>query len=398
MTSSETVRSNILNSLGRVIGSVNSESVGPCVVFVGGLHGNEPSGVIAIDKVLRQLSSHKKNLRGNVYGLSGNLKALKMNVRFVEKDLNRIWKPQKANGNPIPYEDEEKQGIIDELETIINSTNEPIYLFDLHTTSSESIPFVVLGDSLRNRKLGRNLPVPIILGLEEKMDGTLFSFLNTVGFSTLIFESGQHDDPESIYNHEAFIWVMLSKLGVLNGQFKYDVQTYKERLAAQSGSRARYFEVKHRYHIHDGEEFRMNPGYDNFQNINKGEDLARSGNEQIFAIQSGKILLPLYQPLGEDGFMIVRKVMKIWLFISWLLRLSRLEFLLYILPGVKRGSKSNIITINQKIARIYPVEIFHLFGFRRIKKVENLIEVSKRDFDIYPPTGKQVRQRFLATK
>ena len=60
MTSSETVRSNILNSLGRVIGSVNSESVGPCVVFVGGLHGNEPSGVIAIDKVLRQLSSHKK--------------------------------------------------------------------------------------------------------------------------------------------------------------------------------------------------------------------------------------------------------------------------------------------------------------------------------------------------
>ena len=142
----------------------------------------------------------------------------------------------------------------------------------------------------------------------------------------------------------------------------------------------------------------MNPGFANFQKIKKGQKLAKSGNIDVKAIESGKILMPLYQAQGEDGFLIIRRVKKIWIFISRILRLSGMEILLSALPGVKRGDVSNTMVINRKIAKIYPMQIFHLFGFRRVDKYDNVLVVSKRDFDIHPPTAQQIRQRFLAKR
>ena len=399
MSQKQTLGLNEVYNLERIIGQIEGESLGPTLIFVGGLHGNEHSGVIAIQKVLSRLANRRKFIKGNIYGLSGNIRALQSNVRFIDKDLNRIWNSDhETNGYPSPYESIEKVEILSVLEKIINSTNELIYLFDLHSTSSNSIPFLVVADTIRNRKIAKKIPVPVILGLEEKMDGTLFSFLSSIGFSTLIFEAGQHDDPMSIRNHEAFIWLMLSKMGILDKQFKYEVESYRKKLQANSGNKTHHFEVRHRYHIHNGESFSMNPGFSNFQKIKKGQKLAKSENIDIEAVESGKILMPRYQAQGEDGFLIVRRVNKIWIFISWILRLSRMDVLLSALPGIKRGDVSNTFVINRKITKIYPMQIFHLLGFKQVDKYDNVLVVSKRDFDIHSPTPQQIRQRFLAKR
>ena len=90
----------------RVIGKYTQNIPGPTIIFVGGIHGNEPSGVIALKQVFNELSQIKPSIKGSIYGFSGNLTALSRGVRFIHEDLNRIWKTERmeeiTNGKYIP--------------------------------------------------------------------------------------------------------------------------------------------------------------------------------------------------------------------------------------------------------------------------------------------------------
>ena len=56
------------------------------------------------------------------------------------------------------------------------------------------------------------------------------------------------------------------------------------------------------------DDFVMHPGFKNFQPIAKGELLASDKNGEIKAKQDGRILMPLYQKQGEDGFFLIQTV------------------------------------------------------------------------------------------
>ena len=64
---------------------------GPCLIAVGGLHGNEPAGVVAARRVAVALEPRADRLRGEVLLLAGNTRALLHRARFVDVDLNRHW-------------------------------------------------------------------------------------------------------------------------------------------------------------------------------------------------------------------------------------------------------------------------------------------------------------------
>ena len=63
-----------------------------------------------------------------------------------------------------------------------------------------------------------------------------------------------------------------------------------------------------RYSITPEDGFKMLPDYKNFQSIKKGEKLAMSVKGEIHASVDGRILMPLYQKQGEEGFFIVQEV------------------------------------------------------------------------------------------
>ncbi len=75
----------------RLIGDRRSLSGGPTLVFVAGIHGNEPSGVIALQRVFQDLDQRQVSLQGRLLGLVGNLEALAQHRRYLSRDLNRIW-------------------------------------------------------------------------------------------------------------------------------------------------------------------------------------------------------------------------------------------------------------------------------------------------------------------
>ena len=75
----------------RIIGHLKGSTNGPTLVFFGGIHGNEPSGVEAIQEVFLRIEKEKLSLNGNIYGIRGNVKALLAKKRFLDHDLNRLW-------------------------------------------------------------------------------------------------------------------------------------------------------------------------------------------------------------------------------------------------------------------------------------------------------------------
>jgi hypothetical protein len=96
--------------------------------------------------------------------------------------------------------------------------------------------------------------------------------------------------------------------------------------------------------------------------------------------------MPLYQRLGDDGFFLGRDVKEFWLTLSALLRKLRVGHYIHLLPGVRRDPvNENFLIIDTRIARILPLQIFHLLGFRRRRWVGNNLVVSRRTYDLVGP-------------
>jgi succinylglutamate desuccinylase len=367
------------------ITEITGSRPGPLFVALGGIHGNEPAGVEAAKRVAAALAVRTKDLAGTVALLAGNTRALARGVRFVDADLNRRWAPNFVEGvrtgQAFASEDAEVRELLAVLDRLLEGATGEVYVVDMHTTSAQGVPFATLGDTLRNRAFAAHFPVPVILGIEEQLEGTLLEHLNTLGCITLGFEAGQHTAAESVDNHEALLWVALVAAGCLRRE---DAPEYDAQVArlVRAGGGLRFVEVRHRHAVRPGDGFRMEPGFVNFAPIRKGQLLARDWRGPILAPETGMVLMPLYQPLGDDGFFVARDVKAFWLRLSGVLRRLGVAEWVGRLPGVRplAGTTGSLI-VNTSVARLFPLQVFHLLGYRKRRWTDGLLVVSRRPFD-----------------
>jgi succinylglutamate desuccinylase len=361
---------------------------GPTLIVVGGLHGNEAGGVIALSNLSRQLHEIADQINGRVYFVAGNTRALARGVRFIDYDLNRSWTAKNlssagsadfltsAEGSELTELDE----LIDSI--LITARNE-VYVLDLHSTSAEGVPFATVGDTLRNRNFAQKFPILIILGIEEQLEGTMLEYLNNAGAVTLGFEGGQHYAPETVANHEALVWTALENTGIITDKARMSKQ---RKLLARSQQVGRIFEIRYRHAISEIDEFEMDPGYNNFDAISRGQVLARDKRGLVNAVESGVLLMPLYQKLGEDGFFVGRRVSPFWLRLSAILRRIGVQDMVSILPGVRRDPRDReTLIVDTRVARLFPLQVFHLLGFRRRRWRGDKLIVSRRRHDSVSP-------------
>ncbi|HEY3041562.1 MAG TPA: succinylglutamate desuccinylase/aspartoacylase family protein [Pyrinomonadaceae bacterium] len=383
-----------------VIASIRGSQTGPTLIILGSIHGNEPAGTRAALRVLSKLAELERCLRGEVILLTGNTRALERKVRYIDTDLNRLWTSAniqtiKSGGAVHPKVSEafEQRELLAELEGAFARARAEIFFVDLHTTSAPGKPFATVGDTLRNRRFALNFPVTIVLGLEEQLDGTLLECVNNLGVITMGLEAGQHDAASSTNNHEAVIWIATVTTGNLRRQDVPELNKQVALLAHAAGGR-RVVEVRHRHAISPADEFKMEPGFTNFQPVRRGQLLAHDRKGEITARETGLVLLPLYQGLGDDGFFLGREVRKFWLSLSALLRRMKIGNFVHLLPGVRRDPlNENFLIVNTRIARILPLQIFHLLGLRRRRWVGNHLVVSRRAFDLQGPPESKPPQR-----
>jgi succinylglutamate desuccinylase len=363
------------------------------MIVMAGVHGNEKAGIRASQRVLHRLEQSGASPVGDVTFLAGNLSALRQNARFIDLDLNRQWTPEKlavlqANGDEAagPAEHAEQRELLRILRRIIDAARGPLIMIDLHTSSAAGPPLLTVGDTLRNRRFALTFPLPLILGLEEQVEGALLELLNNHGVVTLGVEGGSHESPQSVDHHQAVLWHALVSSGILQGREVPDLAQHQELLRKASRGVPPVIEVRYRHPIRTVDQFRMKPGFVNLARVHKGQVLAQDIRGPIRAPETGLILLPLYQGQGTDGFFLSRPVRPIWLAVSFLLRQLRLGTVMRLLPGVRVDpDRPEVLIVNTRVARLYPLEIFHLFGFRKVRQVGTDLLVSRRRYDLAPP-------------
>ena len=368
--------------VGRIIGQIDGTQPGPCLIFIGGVHGNEPSGVFALNQVMHELQKKAIPIRGTVIALAGNLWALERCKRYQEEDLNRLWRHRNTDalkdgtfkaGNADEEQQIELYSIIQEL---LSTKDGPFYFFDLHTTSSMTAPFMTVNDSLLNRKFTQQYPVPMILGIEEYLDGPLLSFINGLGYVSFGFESGQHHELSSIQNHVSFTYLSL----VFTGAVAEHHVEFEQHYSSLNNMPDHIYEIYFRYQIEEKEEFSMQPGFLNFQAIRKRQLLALSENRPVFSTSNSTIFMPLYQDQGSDGFFLIRRIPPILLLLSSWLRRWRFDRILPLMPGIKwLGSKRDSLIVDQKIARFMTKQFLHILGYRSKKVSEHHMIVRNRE-------------------
>ena len=379
----------------RLLAHLTEGEPGPTVIVMAAIHGNEPAGLEAVMRVVSRLERERPGIRGALVALAGNLAALREQTRFVDEDLNRRWTPEQvaslragAGATPPVVEDREQLDLLDALQEAVQSATGTLYFLDLHTSSAEGPPFLTVGDTLYNRRFASGFPLPLILGLEEQVDGALLEYLNNFGLVTLGVEAGHHESGSSIDRLEAVLWLALLRAGLLRAEALPDLAGSLSLLEEAGRGIPRLLEVRRRHAISPEDRFRMEPGYDNFHPVTQGQLLARDEHGHVLAPESGRLLLPLYQGKGDDGFFIAREVRPFWLGLSSLLRRLRLGALLRLLPGVRRhASCRELLAVNTRIARWLALETFHLFGYRKRRHGEGELLLSRRRFDLAPPSS-----------
>jgi succinylglutamate desuccinylase len=353
----------------RIIGRYSQGRPGPHVVVSGGVHGNEPGGLFAVQRVLEALDARQLPLRGSLTGLAANRAGLAEGVRYLARDLNRNWEVEalldllrRDPARDLPEEREQRE-LLHLYAPLLADARAPLVFLDLHTTSGDGAPFACMGDVLRNRAIAFSFGIPVVLGLDEVVDGSMTGFLCDLGHIGVGVEGGQHDSPRTIRTLEATIWLALVTAGCVAEADVPDLLGLRRHLAEATAGLPPVIEIRHRHVVRPDDDFVMHPGFTNFQPVRARQVVAHDRKGDIRAREDSLMMLPRYQSQGEDGFFLAREVSPLWLAVSAGLRRSRADRLVRWLPGVERD-RARHDHMFVEVDRPRAVDVFHLFGYR----------------------------------
>lgn len=299
-----------MKDIPRIIGKYDSGIEGPLLFITAGVHGNEPSGVVALQQVFKILENETPDIKGKVIGVSGNKEALKKDVRYIDEDLNRTWTKENISTEKIDsHEKQEMFDIIAVLENYPEKDFSKRYFLDCHTTSAASEPYISVQDVNDNDSWAHKFPTYIIRGFSDIVLGCIDHYESRIGITGFTFEGGQHESKISEKNHEGMIWLALQNACELNLDLLKNYPEAAKMLENKLKNR-KTFEIKYRHGINDNDDFKMEPGFGNFQPIKKGELLAHQNGNPVYSDWDAYIFMPLYQSQGNDGFFVVEEAKK----------------------------------------------------------------------------------------
>jgi succinylglutamate desuccinylase len=172
----------------------------PFIAIIGGMHGNEPCGRIAIEALIERASNGTLPVQdGTLVLIHGNPAASKEGLRHTADgtDLNRLFSYAFEENLPLERWTPEHhralamRPILEELDAAL----------DLHSASAPTPPFGIVSTVTESRPLGRELGLPYLThgweGPGLLGDQVLLNVLTKRNKPSFAVECGQHDDPQS---------------------------------------------------------------------------------------------------------------------------------------------------------------------------------------------------------
>lgn len=370
------------------LGRIDGDEPGPLVVVFCGIHGNEPAGVQALRRVFTRLRSDGIAVRGTLVGILGNVSACEKGVRFVDSDLNRLWTAERVERlRNTPLEDclivEERElweliRIVDRL--LDDAPDEPTPVFiDLHTASAGGAPFAIASNTLDHMSLFRGLPIPILAGLEEQLSGLALQYLVTRDARTLAVEAGPHESEAAVEQLEDVLWLLLASSGAVDRDAVPDRRGRQRRLRALTRGLPPIVEVIHRHAVEERAAFEMTEGFQSFDMVDPGTRLATHHGQSVLAGRRARLLMPLYQERGEDGFFLGLDRDRPYLVLSAWFRRLRLEWILRLFPQVRPAEEYGDAWRVDRPERPWVREALRFFGYRDQRPLRDGSIIAKRE-------------------
>jgi succinylglutamate desuccinylase len=283
------------------------------LIAIGAMHGNERAGIEAIERVFKVLNHTQKGFNGAFVGLKGNLFALRHEKRFIKNDLNRIWTESDFEiaekcTNAIEFPDHYQLKTLKKaIEHYLKMGYEDIVIIDLHTTSATGGVFIACPNDETHTKMIKRLHVPVIPNLVDDLKGTAMQHFWDNNIVSFAFEGGNHYNPDSANKMESALWLCLEYLGHVDRHEFDNVEYHDLRLIHATEGLPHFCNIIQHHSIDPGDNFKMEPGFTNFQPISKGTLLASDKNGPIYCPEDCFMLMPLYQEQGTDGFFLVKQ-------------------------------------------------------------------------------------------
>ncbi|MEZ5977044.1 MAG: succinylglutamate desuccinylase/aspartoacylase family protein [Planctomycetota bacterium] len=366
---------------GRVVARLGPEGA-PLFVATAGIHGNEREGVLALERVAKALTPIAGRLRRRVVFLRGNLSALIARQRYVDADLNRHFATERVErlvdgGEAHCAEDRELVALMHEILRELEAAPGRAFLLDLHSMSGAGPPFSLAADTLANRRIASGLPLPLVLGMEEGIDGTLLSWFAERGYDHLGIEGGRIGEEATEENQENAVWLLLERTGALRPEDVPELDRRRRDLAFAAKGTPDTVAVLHRHPVSPDDGFAMVPGFTNFDRVTRGELLATEVRGDLRCPFDGVILLPLYQGRGSDGYFIGRTAGPVARFFSAVARRLFGRKTLALLPGIRRhGERGLEIALHE--ASGWRLAACRFLGFWRQRPVGSNLVVTRR--------------------
>jgi len=248
---------------------------GPVVSIFGWVHGNEHSGVKAIEKFTKQLENWEIKLKKwkIIFVKKANQKALEINKREVEKNMNRLFLKW------IKWDDYETQRA-QQLMKILDEAN---YHLDLHSTSWKSVPFLFAEKN--TLEFIKTLWIyPVVFGWWELGNDVLSwdseNYVNHNNWIGLTFEAWNHDDETAEKNAYQAILNFLVNLDIIDKKYFKMIWDEKKIVKLEN------------VYVAKNDNFQYTIEVKNFQKIKKWTLFAKDGNIDVIAEKDFIITMP----------------------------------------------------------------------------------------------------------
>jgi predicted deacylase len=242
--------------------TISSGRPGKKVCILGGVHGNETAGIVAVKELSREL----KIDAGEVLLVTCNDRAILKKKRFIDENLNRCFRRYRRRTGS--YE----EGIARELKGILRKQDICIDIHNSNTPGSD--PFIIC-----ERNAGpilASIPVrKVVSGFDDIEPGGTDYYMNQQGKIGVCIECGYAKDESSVSFAKEAIINILNRTGNIRQDWKRNYTKAMFRLFKAYIPKKRFTLAKR---------------FLDFEILRKGQTIGTDGNRKIEAEHNCRIL------------------------------------------------------------------------------------------------------------
>ena len=270
-----------MNSMYEKVIIIKGKDKGPTSMILAGVHGNEICGVKALEKLIPCLNINA----GKLIIAFGNPKAIRLNVRFTEANLNRMFKKnsQLTGKEKSSYEYKRAQY----LKKYLNQVD---CLLDIHaSTTPNSQSFIICEPNART--IAKYLPTRVIVsGFDDVEPGGTDYYMNKAGKIGICLECGYLRSSRSKIIAEKGILAFLNARGNLNTS---------KAIRKQS-----HIQMYEKYYTKT-DNFKLSKKFSDFEKLDAGQIIGFDGKNLIKAPKSSIILFAQnVNKIGGEAFLL----------------------------------------------------------------------------------------------